>query len=43
MAVDRMVFWSAEAKDQVDTTKEYIRQLWSEHEVEAFLDLLHEF
>ncbi|MFZ1664902.1 MAG: type II toxin-antitoxin system RelE/ParE family toxin [Flavobacteriales bacterium] len=43
MAAERSVFWSAEAKKQVAEAKEYVRQFWSEREVEAFLDLLSEF
>jgi plasmid stabilization system protein ParE len=43
MAADRLVFWSTEAKDQVDAIKEYVRVHWSEREVQAFLDLLQEF
>ncbi len=43
MAGDPTVFWSREAELQVDRTKEFLRQSWSEREVEAFLDLLREF
>jgi hypothetical protein len=43
MADKRSVFWSEEAKKQVAATKEYVRQFWSEREVNVFLDLLNEF
>ncbi len=43
MAGDRIVYWSGEAKLQVDLIKEYLRGSWSEREVESFLDLLQEF
>ena len=43
MAGDRSVFWSGEAKLQVDLIKEFLRKSWSEREVSAFLNLLQEF
>lgn len=43
MAGDRSVFWSGEAKLQVDLIKEFLRKAWSEREVSAFLSLLREF
>lgn len=43
MAAKRSVFWSKEARDQVNAIKEYVREHWSEREAQAFLDLLQEF
>ncbi len=43
MAGERAVHWSDEAMEQVDATKAFIWQQWTEKEVEAFLDLLQRF
>jgi plasmid stabilization system protein ParE len=43
MGVERTVQWSNEAMERVDEIKVFIRQHWTEKEVNAFLDLLHGF
>mgnify|MGYP001495070676 FL=1 len=43
MAAKRTVYWSLEAKDQVDSIKAFLQHNWSMREEQAFLDLLQEF
>lgn len=43
MGVERTVQWSDEAMERVDEIKVFLRQQWTEKEVNAFLDLLHGF
>lgn len=43
MAVRFNVYWSSEAKNQVDHIVSYIRENWGEKEVNDFLDTLFHF
>jgi plasmid stabilization system protein ParE len=43
MGVERTVQWSDEAMERVDEIKVFLRQQWTDKEVNAFLDLLHGF
>lgn len=43
MAVKHKVFWTSEAKSQVDNIIVYLREEWSESEVQDFLDILYHF
>lgn len=43
MAKRLSVFWTEESKIQVDLIIEYLRDKWSEKEIDEFLDLLMHF
>lgn len=43
MAGEREVRWSREASEQAEAIKAFVREQWSEREVQAFLDLLSSF